>query len=209
MVVSTKSAAWRKPLALALQVAVHIGAALPLLWLFYAINAGRLGGDPVVELIHYLGLGTLRLLLLTLLISPLARWLGYGQLNRLRRPLGLWAFAWASLHFSAWMALDLGFDWSLIGSELVKRTYILLGFSAWLMLLALAITSLPALMRRMGKSWKKLHRLLYVVVLLACWHFWWSVKSGWIEPAIYLCVALLLLLWRREGVSRWLRSFKR
>ncbi|MFV8784283.1 protein-methionine-sulfoxide reductase heme-binding subunit MsrQ [Microbulbifer sp. SA54] len=208
MGVSASSANWRKPLAALLHFSVHIGAALPLVWLFYAINAGRLGGDPVVELIHYLGLGTLRLLLLTLLVSPLSKWLGYGQLNRLRRPLGLWAFAWASLHFSAWMALDLGFDWSLIGSELVKRTYILLGFSAWLTLLALAITSLPILMRRMGKNWKKLHGLLYPAVLLACWHFWWSVKSGWIEPAIYLCLALLLLVWRREGVVRWLRSFR-
>ena len=201
-------ATWRKPLANLLQVGVHLGAAAPLLWLFYAVNAGRLGGDPVVELIHYLGIGTLRLLLLTLLISPLARLLGYGQLNRLRRPLGLWSFAWATLHFSAWMALDLGFDWSLIGSELVKRTYILIGFAAWLALLALAITSLPALMRRMGKNWKKLHGLLYVVVLLACWHFWWSLKSGWIEPAIYLGIALLLLVWRRDSVGRWLRSFK-
>ncbi|WP_295800490.1 protein-methionine-sulfoxide reductase heme-binding subunit MsrQ [uncultured Microbulbifer sp.] len=208
MAVSGKRGGWRKPLAVLLQLFVHLGAAAPLLWLFYAINAGHLGGDPVVELIHYLGLGTIRLLLLTLLISPLARLLNYGQLNRLRRPLGLWCFAWATLHFSAWMALDLGFDWSLIGSELVKRTYILIGFSAWLILLALAITSLPVLMRKMGKNWKKLHGLLYVVVLLACWHFWWSLKSGWIEPAIYLGVALLLLAWRSKSIRRWIESLK-
>ncbi|WOX06790.1 protein-methionine-sulfoxide reductase heme-binding subunit MsrQ [Microbulbifer pacificus] len=192
-----------------LQIGVHIGALLPLLWLFYAINAGRLGGDPVVELIHYLGMGTIRLLLLTLLVSPLAKSLRFGQLNRLRRPLGLWCFVWASLHFSAWLALDLGLDWSLIGEELVKRTYILLGFTCWLILLALAITSIPALLRKMGKNWKKLHGLLYVAVLLACWHFWWSVKSGWIEPAIYLVVALLLLLWRKNSVIRWMKSFGR
>ncbi|MCK7598689.1 sulfoxide reductase heme-binding subunit YedZ [Microbulbifer sp. CAU 1566] len=191
-----------------LQLAVHIGALLPLLWLFVAINQGRLGGDPVKELIHYLGMGSIRLLLLTLLVSPLAKSLQFGQLNRLRRPLGLWCFTWASLHFCTWLALDLGLDWSLIGGELVKRTYILLGFSAWLILLAQAITSIPALLRKMGKSWKKLHGLLYVVVLLACWHFWWSVKSGWIEPAIYFAIAVCLLVWRRAAVARWARSFK-
>lgn len=209
MAVAANGAGWRKPVVTTLHIGVHLAAALPLLWLFYAVGAGRLGGDPVVELIHYLGMGAIRLLMLTLLVSPLAKWLGYGQLNRLRRPLGLWCFTWASLHFCTWMALDLGFNWSLIGAELVKRTYILIGFSAWLILLALAVTSLPALMRRMGKRWKKLHGLLYVVVLLACWHFWWSVKGGWIEPAIYLSIALLLLLWRWNAVLRWGRSFKR
>lgn len=203
-----KSARWRKPAAVALQVVVHCAALLPLLWLFFAVNDGRLGGDPVKELTHYLGMGALRLLLLTLLISPLARLVNFSQLNRLRRPLGLWCFVWASLHFLTWLALDLGFDWRLIGGELVTRSYILLGFTAWLTLLALAVTSLPRLMRRMGRRWKKLHGLLYPVVLLVCWHFWWSLKSGWIEPAIYLLLALCLLCWRRQGVRRWLVSFR-
>lgn len=202
------AASWKKNAAILLQIGVHLGALAPLLWLFFAISDGRLGGDPVKELIHYLGMGTIRLLLLTLLVSPLAKFLHFGQLNRLRRPLGLWCFTWATLHFSAWLALDLGLDWSLIGEELVKRTYILLGFSAWLILLALAITSIPAVLRKMGRNWKKLHGLLYVVVLLACWHFWWSVKSGWIEPAIYFSVAILLLVWRRESLGRWLKSFR-
>ena len=199
----------KKYLARLLQVGVHLGALLPLLWLFVAINQGRLGGDPVKELTHYLGMGSIRLLLLTLLVSPLARFIHFGQLNRLRRPLGLWCFVWASLHFATWLVLDLGLDWSLIGAELVKRTYILLGFTAWLILLALAVTSIPALLRKMGKHWKKLHGFLYVVVVLVCWHFWWSVKSGWIEPAIYAAIALLLMLWRRDAVVRWLRSFRR
>ncbi|TLM74754.1 protein-methionine-sulfoxide reductase heme-binding subunit MsrQ [Microbulbifer harenosus] len=202
------AASWKKNAAILLQIGVHLGALAPLLWLFFAISDGRLGGDPVKELIHYLGMGTIRLLLLTLLVSPLAKFLHFGQLNRLRRPLGLWCFTWATLHFSAWLALDLGLDWSLIGEELVKRTYILLGFSAWVILFALAVTSIPAVLRKMGRNWKKLHGLLYVVVLLACWHFWWSVKSGWIEPAIYFAVALLLLVWRRDSVGRWVRSLR-
>ncbi len=187
----------RKLLVVCLQVTVHLGALLPLLWLFAAVPAGALGGDPVKELIHFLGLGALRLLLLTLVVSPVARRLRYPLLIRLRRPLGLWCFVWASLHFSAWLSLDLAFSWSLIGEEIVKRTYLLLGFATWLILLTLAVTSLPALVRRLGSRWRTLHRLIYPAVLLACVHFWWSQKSGWIEPALYLVVALVLLWLRR------------
>ena len=183
---------------------VHLGSVLPLLWLVYAIPHNLLGGDPVKDLIHYLGLGALRLLLLTLAITPLVNIFGFKQLNRLRRPLGLWCYAWASLHFFSWLYLDLGFDWSLIGSEIVKRTYILIGFSAWLILGAMAVTSLPALVRKMGKRWKKLHGLIYLAVLLGCWHFWWSLKSGWIEPAFYLVVVALLFWFRRDKIVRWL-----
>jgi len=179
-----------------LQVAVHLGSVVPLIWLFWALPAGRFGGDPVPELIHYLGLGGLRLLLLTLLVSPLVRRWSKPLLNRLRRPLGLWAFVWVTLHFSAWLALDLGLQWSLIGQEIVKRTYILIGFSVWLVLLALAVTSIPRLVRAMGRRWKRLHQLIYPAAILSCIHFWWSLKSGWIEPCIYLVIAVLLLGWR-------------
>lgn len=185
---------------------VHLGAALPLLWLLLALQRGALGGDPVQALTHFLGMGALRLLLLTLLVTPAAQLSGWSMLNRLRRPLGLWCFAWACLHFAVWLALDLALDWSLIGGELVKRTYILLGFSAWLLLAAQAITSVPWMLRRMGRHWKRLHGLIYPVVILVCVHFWWSVKSGWVEPAIYLALALALLWVRRQKIHRWLVS---
>ena len=185
-----------------LQVLVHAGSLAPLLWLFWAIPEGRLGGDPVQELIHYLGLGGLRLLMLSLLVTPLVRWTRKPLLNRLRRPLGLWAFAWVTLHFAAWISLDLIFAWSLIGEEIVKRTYILVGFTVWLILLALAVTSIPRLVRALGRRWKKLHRLVYPAVILACIHFWWSLKSGWIEPAIYLLICLILLSFRLPSI-RW------
>ena len=197
-----QAATFRNRLAGVLHVAVHVGALLPLLWLIIAVPRGALGGDPVVELIHFLGLGALRLLLLTLLISPLAESLKFGRLLRLRRPLGLWCFTWASLHFVAWLSLDLGFAWSLIGEEIVKRTYILIGFTVWVILSALAITSIPKLMRAMGKRWKQLHRWIYPAVLLACIHFWWSVKSGWIEPCSYLAIAVFLLWLRRRKLAR-------
>ncbi|HLS97361.1 MAG TPA: protein-methionine-sulfoxide reductase heme-binding subunit MsrQ [Porticoccaceae bacterium] len=192
--------AGRLALVRGLQVAAHLGAFLPLAWLVVAVPRGALGGDPVEELIHYLGMGALRLLLLTLLVSPLAKGLGVGPLLRLRRPLGLWCFVWGCLHFATWLGLDLVFAWGLIGAELVERTYILLGFTALVILAALAVTSLPALVRRLGRRWKSLHRLIYPAVLLVCVHFWWSVKSGWIEPAIYLAIALALLWWRRGAL---------
>lgn len=178
------------------QVAVHVGSLLHLAWLFWAVPAGKLGGDPVPELIHYLGIGGLRLVMLSLLITPLVRWTSKPLLNRLRRPLGLWAFTWVTLHFAAWVGLDLLFAWSLIGEEIVKRTYILVGFTVWLILLALSITSIPRLVRAMGWRWKALHRLIYPAVILACIHFWWSLKSGWIEPAIYLGICVFLISMR-------------
>jgi len=133
-----------------LRALVHLGSLGFLLWLGYAVPAGLLGGDPVQGLTHYLGKGALHLLLLTLLVSPLAKRWRQGQLIKLRRPLGLWCAAWASLHFMVWLGLDLQFDWGLIGGELVKRSYIVVGMVALLLLLALGITSIPALLRRMG-----------------------------------------------------------
>lgn len=183
--------------AIILHICVHIGALTPLLWLVYAIPSGLLGGDPVKELIHFLGMGAIRLLLLSLLITPLAKSLNFGKLMRLRRPLGLWCFAWASMHFGAWLYLDLGLQWGLIGAEIIERTYILVGFVAWILLAALAITSVPVLLRKMGRNWKKLHSSVYVVLLLVLLHFFWSLKSGWIEPAIY-CAIGLMLMWPRH-----------
>lgn len=193
-----------KTTALILRVLVHIGALLPLAWLCLAIPRGRLGGDPVEELIHYLGIGALRLLLLTLCVSPIAKKLHFGQLLKLRRPLGLWCFTWASLHFFSWLALDLIFAWSLIGQEIIKRGFILVGFIAWLLLLALAVTSIPAILKTMGKNWKKLHQTIYLIALLTCIHFYWAVKSGWIEPATYAVVFSLLIMARSRKLARFL-----
>jgi methionine sulfoxide reductase heme-binding subunit len=183
-----------------LHVSVHGGAALALGWLIWPLLDGRLGGDPVEALMRFLGKGALHLLLLTLLVTPMARALGIGGLNRLRRPLGLWCFAWATLHFAVWLSLDLQFHWSQIAAEIAKRNFLLVGFAAWFVLLALAITSLPRLMRAMGRRWKQLHRGIYVVALLAPLHYLWAVKSGIIEPALYLAVALALLWPRRHVV---------
>ncbi|MOA28518.1 Sulfoxide reductase heme-binding subunit YedZ [compost metagenome] len=139
-------------------------------------------------------------------MSPLAKRWRQGQLIKLRRPLGLWCAAWAGLHFMVWLGLDLQFDWGLIGGELVKRSYIVVGMVALLLLIALSITSIPALLRRMGPSWQKLHNWIYAVALLVPVHYWWSVKSGWQEPFIYLLLACVLLVPRRDKLLRpWRR----
>ncbi|PJG59590.1 protein-methionine-sulfoxide reductase heme-binding subunit MsrQ [Aeromonas cavernicola] len=185
-----------------LRAMVHLGAGIFLLWLVYAIPAGLLGGDPIPELIHYLGKGALNLLLLTLLVTPVAKKWRQGALIKLRRPLGLWCFVWASLHVLVWVGLDLQFDWALIGGELVKRRYIVVGLVALLLLAALSITSLPALLRRMGSRWQKLHNWIYAIAILVPIHYWWSVKSGWLEPVIYLLLAAALLWLRRDRLLR-------
>lgn len=194
----------KNALALVLRILVHLICFGLLIWLYLAATNGDLGGEPVEAMIHYLGIGALRLLLLTLVISPLVKISRYGQLNKLRRPLGLWCFVWASLHFCGWLWLDLGLDWSLIGSELVKRSYIILGFICWLLLLTLAITSLPILVRALGKRWKILHAWIYPVAITACIHFWWSLKSGWIEPAIYLAIFIFLIFLRGKKALRFI-----
>ena len=140
-----------------LRLLVHLASLGFLLWLLVAVPGGLLGGDPVQGLTHYLGKGALHLLLLTLLVSPLAKRWRQGQLIKLRRPLGLWCAAWAGLHFMVWLGLDLQFDWGLIGGELVKRSYIVVGMVALLLLLALGLW---LLMR--GQSYNEV--LLAVVI---------------------------------------------
>jgi len=125
---------------------------------------------------------------------------------RLRRPLGLWCFTWACCHFGIWIAFDWQLNWGLMGEEIVKRNYILVGFTAWLILLVLAITSIPKLQRSMGSAWKKLHNWIYLVAILAPIHFLWSVKSGLVDPLVYLIIALFLLWFRRE---RFMKPWRR
>ncbi|MBL1378940.1 protein-methionine-sulfoxide reductase heme-binding subunit MsrQ [Zobellella iuensis] len=185
------------------KAALHGAAFLPLLWLLWALPAGRFSADPVPELLQYLGDWALRLLLLTLCVSPLAKGLKAAWLIRVRRPLGLWCFAYASLHLLVWLVLDLQLAWGQIGAEILDRGFITLGAVAWLILLLLAITSTQGWQRRLGRHWQQLHNGVYLVALLVPVHFWWAVKSGWMEPALYLGLSLALLWWRRDKLGRW------
>lgn len=162
----------------------------------FLTGGGGLGADPVAEIEHRLGLWALRFLMLTLAITPLRQLTGQPVLLRFRRMLGLYAFAYATLHFSAYLVLDLRGYWTQIFEEIVKRPYITVGFAAWLMLTPLALTSTQAAIRRLGRNWARLHRLVYVIAVLAVLHFWWLVKSDIREPALYAGILALLLGWR-------------
>lgn len=181
---------------------VHLAALAPLailLWQAWQVaqaGSDALGPDPVAEIEHRLGLWALRLLMLTLAITPLRQLTGWHVLMRFRRMLGLYAFAYATLHFAAYLGLDLRGYWMQVFEDIAKRPYITVGFLAWVLLVPLAVTSTSGWIRRLGRGWARLHRLVYAVAVLAVLHFWWLVKSDIREPALYAGIAALLLGWR-------------
>lgn len=181
-----------------LKCALHTGFILPLLWLGWGVALNQLGGDPVQYLIHFTGKGTLHGLMLTLLITPLAKRLKMGPLMQTRRLIGLWTFSYGVLHLLAFVRLDLLFAWNMLLTEILKRPYLLVGMAGLVILTALAVTSLKSLQRRMGPHWQRLHNWVYLVALLAPVHYLWSVKSEIIEPSLYLLLCLWLLWLRRE-----------
>lgn len=188
----------------ALKVLLHLSGFLPFLWLFWAVNSGALSADPVKDIQHMTGLMALKFLLATLLISPLARLAKQPLLIRTRRLLGLWCFAWASLHLTSYWLLELGIhNLSLLGRELLTRPYLTLGIICWVILLCLAVTSTRAAQQKLGKGWQRLHNGVYLVAILAPIHFIWSVKVLSPQPIIYAAIAALLLAWRYKKFRQW------
>ena len=152
-----------------------------------------LGANPIEELLHELGRWGLKFLLLTLAITPLRRWTGWNWLIRFRRMLGLFSFFYIFLHFTVYAVLDQGLDLSIIIEDVIKRPYITLGMTGLLLLIPLAITSTKGMMRRLGKRWQKLHRLVYVIAIAGVWHFYWQVKLDTLDATVYAVILLLLL----------------
>ncbi|NGN96405.1 protein-methionine-sulfoxide reductase heme-binding subunit MsrQ [Grimontia sp. S25] len=166
------------------------------------VLSGRFGADPVDGITHYTGIAALNTLVVTMLISPIARFTKNGLLVRCRRVVGLYAFFWATLHMLTYFALDLTFNFSLLGTEILSRPYLTFGALGWLILFALTITSTAKIQRRMGAKWQKLHNLVYLALILAPVHFYWSSKSELIEPTIYILLALTLLAIRWKTLKR-------
>ena len=160
-----------------------------------AVN-NTLGTNPVETMTHETGEWTLRFLLLTLMITPLRRLSGKSWLIKLRRMLGLYAFFYACLHFITYIWFDHYFDWVEIIKDIPKRPFITVGFSAFVLLIPLAVTSNNKMMRRLKKNWVKLHRLVYVIAVLGVLHFLWLVKADTLEPLIYASILLVLLGYR-------------
>lgn len=155
-----------------------------------------LGANPIETIQDTFGIWGLRLLVLTLAITPLRHWTGQAMLIALRRPLGLFAFFYVLAHFLTWLVLDQGIYWPGILRDIVKRPYITLGFLAFLLLVPLAVTSTRGMMRRLGRRWQSLHRSIYPIAVLGVWHYWWQVKADFREPLLYAALVTLLLGWR-------------
>ena len=165
---------------------------------FYA----NLSADPIKFIEHWLGDWTLRFVVITLAITPLRKILRLPQLIRFRRMLGLFAFFYACLHFSAWLGLDQFFDWSSMMKDIAKRPYITVGFFGFVLLIPLALTSTAASIRRLGgKRWRMLHRLIYITAIAGVIHYWWLVKSDIHKPLEYALLVGILFAWR---LGTWL-----
>jgi len=189
-----------------LKIVIHLAALLPLLNLYFLAFNDELGADPVEKVIHFTGIGALNLLLITLTITPLAKILKQGYLLQVRRVLGLYAYTYAVFHLLNFLAFEVQFDGTLFINEVIKRPYITVGMTAFLLLTALAVTSVSKLKRKMGKSWQSLHNFNYLIVLLVTIHFYWSVKSELTSPLFYLALTLFILLFRYKKLKRLILS---
>lgn len=168
-------------------------ALVPLLRLVYLTATDNLGANPVEFVIRSNGTWALTFLMITLAITPLRKLTGINWLLALRRMLGLYVFFYAVLHFLSYVWLDQWFDWASITKDVAKHRYVLVGFAGFLGLIPLAATSTNAMMRRLGRNWQKLHRLVYLIAIFGVVHYWWLVKKDITQPLIYAAVLLLLL----------------
>jgi len=187
--------AYTKPVA-------HLLCLLPFAGLVWALLNGGLGANPVEKLTHETGDWTLRFLLLTLSLTPLRQWTGQAAWIRFRRMFGLYTFFYVSCHFLIWFVADHSLDLGYMFEDIVERPYITLGFSAFVLLMPLAITSNRAMIRRLGRKWQTLHQLVYLIVVLGVLHFLWLVKADYLEPGIYAIIAVILLVHRLGPIKR-------
>ena len=186
-----------KPIVL-LKRAIFAAALIPAAALIVDAFTGHLTADPIAFITHTTGDWALRLLMITLCITPIRRITGWNPIIQTRRMLGLFSFFYATLHFLTWSVLDWFFDVRQMASDIVMRPFITLGMATFTMLLALALTSTKASVRRLGKKWTQLHRLIYVASITALTHFWLARKLVG-DEFIYWTVAAALLL----GFRAW------
>ena len=186
--------------------AVFVVALLPFLWLVFRGFTGRLSANPIEDITLTTGIWTLRFLLTTLAITPIRRITGWQRIIQYRRMLGLFAFFYATLHLLTYLVLDQGLAFQFIVRDIVKRPYITMGMIAFTLMVPLAVTSTKGWIRRLGRKWQLLHRLVYFSGIAACLHFLWKVKVVIGEPVYYAVIlgALLgfRLLWRLRPTAR-------
>jgi sulfoxide reductase heme-binding subunit YedZ len=181
---------------------VFVAALLPLAYIAWKFLHDALGVNPIRELEIETGLWALRLLAVTLAVTPVRQMFGWNWLAKYRRMLGLFTFFYASVHLSMWVGVDWFFAWGDMWHEIVKHKYILIGMATWLIMVPLAITSTKGWVRRLGKRWTKLHRLVYVAAITGTIHYLWAVKKDTFFPVVYLALFALLLVYRLISARR-------
>jgi len=160
---------------------------------------GQLSANPIEDILDRFGNWAIRLIMITLAVTPLRRLTGWNWLMRFRRMLGLFTFLYALMHFLTWLLLDRGlaadpgFRWAIVIEDLTERPFITLGFTALILLIAMAVTSTSRMRRRMGRKWDKLHYSVYAVGILGVWHYWWQVKKDTSDAWIYAVILAVLL----------------
>jgi len=179
---------------------------LPLSSIVWRIFYGDLGSDPIETITFATGDWTLRFLLITLAVSPFRQWFGLSALLRFRRMLGLYVFFYACCHFLIWFIIDHALSFGDMVEDIIDRPYITFGFSALMLLIPLAVTSNNLMVRKLGKSWKKLHQLVYAIIILGVLHYLWLTKADYLEPGIYALIAGVLLF-QRLNYKKW-QAFK-
>jgi sulfoxide reductase heme-binding subunit YedZ len=192
---------------ISLKILVWLACLWPFAWLVYGTVTNTLGADPTAAIAFSTGLATLRLLIITLAITPLRRLFPrLSWLIRFRRLLGLFAFFYGTLHLLTYVALYSGFDLNAIAADIVKRRFITMGVAAWLLLLPLAATSTNWSIRKLGgKRWNRLHKLVYLAAVCGVIHYWWQVKPGVLTP-VTITVILAVLLLARPVLAWYQRS---
>ena len=188
------------------KVVLFILILVPLFLLFIDVVNNDLGPDPAKAMAHITGEWAMRLLLVTLAISPLRKLTGTTEWIHYRRMLGLFTFFYATLHLLTYCFFFLGLEWRQLWADVLDRPYITVGFFAWMMLVPLAITSTKDWQRRLGRRWPQLHRCIFIALLLALLHIIWQVRSDLSEALLYSFIALLLLSFRSEKI---LSGFRR
>lgn len=190
------------------QWAVHIGSWIPLALIVVDYFRDNLTANPIQDVTFRTGKTALVLLVLSLVVTPANTLLGFKPALKVRRALGLYAFMYVALHFLIFIGLDYGFDWGFLKEDILNKRYALVGFAAFLILLPLAITSTRGWKVRLGKNWRRLHRLAYLAAILAVIHYIWLVKADIREPLDYAAAVLLLLVARLPVVRKGLSDFR-
>ncbi len=185
---------------------VFVLCLLPLSSIVWRIFYGDLGSDPIETITFATGDWTLRFLLITLAVTPFRQWFGLSALLRFRRMLGLYVFFYVCCHFLIWFILDHALSFGDMVEDIIDRPYITFGFSALMLLIPLAVTSNNVMVRKLGRRWKKLHRLVYAIIILGVLHYLWLTKADYLEPGIYAIIAGVLLF-QRLNYKKW-QAFK-